>query len=659
MTRLTYKLLHHGDDRSPPPALAVWPPTADTPMTFDEQGNVVSRFEDQTWDLSAAAGKRCRLNFPLLSSESSAIARKNLQTFKEIVAWWIFGERRTMKPSSLHTYHARFSIMAGFATRRGIDLTRFSARPDEVRQFATQLRGSHSDTLLVELQSLLTFSDQIGFVIFDKKAMSIFSRHLREHERRQTPYIPPRIWAHQLSRLNHYLTDFLGNKEALARAYREASDVYLSNQACALASSNIDKKMFSPFLRACTRYPGAKYLGSVGDFLTKHELGEFMEVWRGPKEDLTLAALGAMFSMANFAASALIANLTGMRIGEVYSLRKNCFIAEADDILGSIYYIRGKTTKTIEADEALWITCRDVHKALEALEVVHNVRHGAQPHSDSSDDKNRLLFTWCVEPWAAVKGRKPANEEIRPPTSAYAHWERQFPRLFDAEELRIRPADLDDARRITPTLDARKYTVGVVWPLAWHQLRRTTAVNMSASGLVSDASLQYQLKHLSRSMSIYYGRGYSSKAISRDMQAEYLKEALGSVARASDKLFEDRFVSPYGDEHKFRILAGATGGTGRDQKQLPVFRRTLLGVCVKSSSCTSGGYDDIGPCMGGDGSKGCPDAMVDRERRQVLHRLLDQKRSEHSNNGTNEGRRNQIASQIRSLELSLELIDSD
>ena len=657
MTRLTYKLLVHSTNRSSPVTLPAWPPTPSTPMSFDALGNVISRFEDQTWDFSAAAERGCRLYFEAVSTQHPGIGRRNIQTFKEIVAWWLFGERRVIKPSSLHTYHARFSLLVRFATRKGIDLKRFSELPDEVRQFATQLRGSHADTLLIELQSLLTFSDQVGFLVFDKKSLILFSQNLPDHVRRQTAYIPPRIWAYQLARLKKYLSDFLHHKSKLIAAYRQACEVYLANRSFALVSSNVDKTLFSPFFRGCTRYPGAKYLGSMADFLADHGLIDFMETWRGPKKSLKLPALGSVFSMASFAASAFIANLTGMRIGEVFSLRRDCFIAEADDILGMIYFIRGKTTKTLSEDAAFWITCGEAQKALDALEVVYTVRNSPSPHSRDAKGYDRLLFTWCAEPWAAVKGLRPGNDDIRAPIHAYGCWQVQFPQLFDPEELRILPGDLDDARRVTPSLDARRYTVGALWPLAWHQLRRTMAVNMSASGIVSDASLQYQLKHLSRSMSIYYGRGYSSKAISRDMQAEYLKEALESMARASDELFEDRFVSPYGQEHKFRTLAGATKHLSPNRKQTPVFRRTLLGVCVKASSCPSGGYDDIGPCMGGDESKGCPDAMVDCERRQVLERLLEHKRSEYSSCGVGEGRRGQIASQVRSLELSLELID--
>lgn len=655
MTRLTYKLLPHLGNAGRPISLSAWPPDPNSPVSFDSHGNVVSRFHDDIWDFSDVAGKNCKVYFTPVSTKHADVAQRNRQTFKEVTAWWLFGHRRATKPSSLRTYHSRFSVLVRFATREGIDLKRFSEIPGDIRRFAKQLSSSHADTLLIELQSLLTFSDEVGFVILDKKAMSVFSRSLPDHTRRQTAYVPPRIWKYQLDRLNEYLTDFLENKDKLSSVYRRICEVYLANQVCAKNSTHIDKQSFSPFLRQCVKYPGATYLGPISEFLADHGLIEFMEKWCKPRERLRLWSVGSMLSMASFAASALITNLTGMRIGEVFSLRRGCFIAESDDILGTIYFIRGKTTKTLEQDDALWITCHGALKAIDALEVVHALRYRSSPAEP--DQQSALLFTWSVEPWASAKDMRPANQNILPTLHSYHCWEKQFPKLFDPEQLRIQPRDLDEARRVTPTLDSKRFALGSLWPLAWHQLRRTTAVNMSASGVVSDASLQYQLKHLSRSMSIYYGRGYSSKAISRDMQAEYLKAALESTARASEDLFLDRFISPFGQEHKLRILGSAApAGAGR-RTPTPVFRRTLLGVCVKATSCPSGGFDDIGPCMGGDGSKGCADAMIDRERREILERLLERKQAELSDCVVSEGRRNHVASQVRSLELSLELIN--
>ncbi|UOO89776.1 hypothetical protein LVJ82_01955 [Vitreoscilla massiliensis] len=51
-----------------------------------------------------------------------------------------------------------------------------------------------------------------------------------------------------------------------------------------------------------------------------------------------------------------------------------------------------------------------------------------------------------------------------------------WPKLFDGKELTITEADLEMANRMTFGLDPEKFAVGKVWPLAWHQLRRTGAV---------------------------------------------------------------------------------------------------------------------------------------------------------------------------------------
>ncbi|MCW1936866.1 hypothetical protein OMD46_12070 [Pseudomonas sp. MDMC_285] len=127
------------------------------------------------------------------------------------------------------------------------------------------------------------------------------------------------------------------------------------------------------------------------------------------------------------------------------------------------------------------------------------------------DPAKRYLLDYCLEPWGTKLTK--INRTIRPSIPSYAHVLQWFDKLFDPEQLRITPEDFALARLVTPTL-TDEFAVGKIWPLAWHQLRRTGAVNMQASGLVSDASLQFQLKHVARAMSLYYGQtipGYGWK----------------------------------------------------------------------------------------------------------------------------------------------------
>jgi hypothetical protein len=194
-----------------------------------------------------------------------------------------------------------------------------------------------------------------------------------------------------------------------------------------------------------------------------------------------------------------------------------------------------------------------------------------------------------------------------------------YPNLFDANELRITDEDLRVALLITPTLDPAKFSTGNIWPLAWHQIRRTGAVNMQASGLVSDSSLQYQLKHASRAMSLYYGRGYSKVGLDPTARNEYVKTMYETLGRQLATIGSSRWVSPHGDKRKSQMLDLVSISDARKLEKAAkegkvAWRPTLLGICTKLGSCTYGGVDNIIHCGGGDGRPACADALFDRNK---------------------------------------------
>ncbi|EOA02926.1 hypothetical protein HFRIS_019980 [Herbaspirillum frisingense GSF30] len=158
---------------------------------------------------------------------------------------------------------------------------------------------------------------------------------------------------------------------------------------------------------------------------------------------------------------------------------------------------------------------------------------------------------------------------------------------------------------------------------------------MQASGLVSDFSLQYQLKHDTVASSLYYGQGYSHLVLNRSAKAEYIHTMYKMMGRELAMLLSDRFQSPYGDERKQSILKLVSES---DERKLFVaaregrvaWRRTLLGGCTKSGPCEYGGIDNVARCGGGDGKAPCTDALFDQTRvpqmqklRQTLSMQLD------------------------------------
>ena len=194
--------------------------------------------------------------------------------------------------------------------------------------------------------------------------------------------------------------------------------------------------------------------------------------------------------------------------------------------------------------------------------------------------------------------------------------------MFDPSEFVITEADLEQARLITPSLDPERYAVGLDWPISNHQLRRTTAVNMIGSGVVCDASLQSQLKHESRAQSLYYGQGHSRLKLNQGYREEYLRTAYEMMALQASQLIQDRYVSPFGADHKMNQLRAIHP---KDRKQLLIqakrgeisMRDTLLGLCMKRGPCEYGGVENVAHCHN------CADALIDREKLPRIKAMKD------------------------------------
>lgn len=206
------------------------------------------------------------------------------------------------------------------------------------------------------------------------------------------------------------------------------------------------------------------------------------------------------------------------------------------------------------------------------------------------DPAKRYLLDYCLEPWG-TKFTK-INRTIRPSIPSYAHVLQWFDKLFDPEQLRITPEDFALARLVTPTL-TDEFAVGKIWPLAWHQLRRTGAVNMQASGLVSDASLQFQLKHAARAMSLYYGQNHSRVRLEEKAHTYYVRTMYETLGRQLQQLTSNRFVSPHGEKRKSEIVrlisaSDAKKAINLAKKGTVTHRPILLGICTSRTPVPMG-----------------------------------------------------------------------
>lgn len=283
-----------------------------------------------------------------------------------------------------------------------------------------------------------------------------------------------------------------------------------------------------------------------------------------------------------------------------------------------IHMLHGETTKTDPDADARWPLSESVKLSIEAMTHISGLRMRCAKERDgigltSDDEANPYLIAFQYEPWGRGKSK---SYRVRPAVCSYAQVTDAYQLLFDAKELTLTEEDLRIARLLTPSLNQDEFKVGGQWKFAWHQLRRTGAVNMLSSGMVDEPSLQLLLKHQSRVMTLYYGRNHSRLNLSQETRTLFLKTMYQEFARELRNLQSPRFVSPLGPERKADIVvfiketeAVALDKAARQGKIGA--RRIRAGFCVKNRSCPYGGHEAIAHCLGGDDGKGCPELLVD------------------------------------------------
>lgn len=612
--------------QSPAYELTKWPPPEDWPVSADKSGEVISRIRDPFFDLTPYAERALRIRF-----DDKRISASNTTRLKQIVCWWLWGERGALNAISVYSYAITIKPVFLLCSKHNIDVCDLKEKPHLIAELATLVAKSRADTFLMLMDELFHAREQIGFVILDQKDLLRLSKQLPEHQLQQTAYIPPRIWLYQVQRLRACLDDFLTHQTALENLFLFCLDAYVKNygsieKACATGV----RRDFGPFNSDMSWQH--EYVGSFASVADKFGVNDLLRKWLRPhdghqvNDDVSgIQRLTAYFNLVQAAGLAYILNFTAMRSAEGASLRASCLQTEEDEQFGAVYLIQGVTTKTVRDYSATWITSPSVSSAVRAMEAISWLR--AQVASfdpnvrfDREFLEDPMLRMPSYEPWGILGSMARVRGPSARHVPGYSHIIEQYAALFDESQLTITAEDLHIAREITPGLNPEVYAVGKVWPLAFHQLRRTTAVNMVASGLVDLSSLQYQLKHLVRAQALYYGRGHSRLRLNQRSKEEYIRTVYEMLARQADNLKDARYVSPLGPKAKDRILNAVDGKDAKallksaKSGQLSI-RETLLGLCMKRGPCPYGGIDNIAHCSS------CPDALFDSKKEKAIRSL--------------------------------------
>lgn len=605
-----------------------WPPQPDWPVILDAAGEVVSRWGDAVWRLDPWAGKAITLNFGdgPAKKYAAAIDPVNADLLRLIIGWWLYGPNGARGYRGLKTRFDQIRKIFVLCTQEGILASELSQFPRVVECLSKKLQVSRAWELLTLLHELYELRDTLGFTLLDRAGLARLAAAIPPHQKRQTPYIPPRIWHYQVMRLRECLDDFLAYKEKIEECFRFCLATYRHNAAN--LQGQIRPSSFYPFQWPSDGTNGKltrrKYYGPFIDTAHRFGIVGLLGRWLGVNDDeIRIQTLSRYLSLVSHAGLSYLLNFSLMRVEEAWNLRADCLHIERDPQFGDIYVLRGRTTKTMQDAEALWVTSPSACTAVEAMRRVADLRAECNTPSgvgsEQGNSSNHYLLDYRLEPWGAKLTK--INRTIRPTILSYANVVQSFDKLFDPEQLRITAEDFELARLVTPTL-SEEYSAGKIWPLAWHQLRRTGAVNMQASGLVSDASLQFQLKHVARAMSLYYGQNHSRVRMEEKAHSYYVRTMYEMLGRQLQRLTSSRFISPHGEKRKAEIVRLISAAEAKKiinlaRKGVVAHRPILLGVCTSRTPCPYGGIDNIARCGGGDSPadpKPCADVLYDPDQ---------------------------------------------
>lgn len=621
-----------------------WPPPRDWPVVIDKDGSVLAYWGDSMWQLTPWADRPVILDF----GDGAVAKRKGVKSIDPVNAdilriistWLIWGP---LAARSVSTAYRKFRIVraiVSLCSNNGISaatLMRFPKVFDKVKE---SVSPSDYDFIVSLFHSLYDARETLGFTIIDADGLRRLANTSPNHRPVQTPYIPPRIWLYQITRLRECLTDFLKHEEQIKACFQFCLDSYIKKNGTLEAALSPKKTPTtrSPFVSGLSYQPD--FAGTFFEVATRFGIAELLAKWvNSPQNKAELDSLSIYFSIVTIAGLAYICNFTLQRKEEVASLRANCLTWDEDETYGRVPIICGETSKTDPDSDARWIASPSVEVAIQALSTIALMRmtcDQANPvaRPNPSDQANPYLYSSPTEPWSTGSGKSRAYE-IRSPIRSIVEMMDQYVNLFDVEKLKITAEDLEIARRLTPNLPEKEFAVGKVWPLAWHQYRRTGAVNMFASGDISDSTMQHQMKHSSRLMPLYYGRNHSRLNLNQEVQATVVMAMYqAQVEIAKVVITTDRFISPQAPERKEALADNIL--SVKDVKDLIAmakkgtiaFRENRLGGCMKAGNCEYGGIESVARCAGGDGHKPCNDVLFDRKKepqvRADLRRVLEE-----------------------------------
>lgn len=586
-------------------------PAPEFVMTYDKQGQPLSRFADNYWSyaaysITASGSGNCwfqKLDSPqTLEWNALTHQQKLIMAAIQLSAFSPWHEH--LSANYMRIANGTLNRLKGRCFQSGLSLYEVLSDAALLKKTTEGLYSGDLTTLRGVLTRLSGATiENFGYYF---NAGSVIA-HLKTptSESFQHPVIPSRILFEKLSSIQDVLDDYLKNEEAIARINNISllCHSYLVGYDWHYDVPEGVEKTSTKFQRIAIE------LGLI-ELTEKYNIN-------------SAASLSNFLGLVQYCASIQIMAYSGMRRGEAQSLKYNCLKIKKRPY-GRIRHLIGISTKlTRHRFITSWITCKQVTPAIKVAQSICRLAARALYIDDSELDDLPLFIGRSYLNFSTMNSRSEQSlvGEYKVSKLNSIDFDLQLPPIF------LEQADFDELKEIAPFQDwdaAEKFAVGQPWPFTLHQLRRSLAVYATKSGLVRHSSLRRQLKHLSVEMSLYYARG-SSKVRSvfnpspDHIMHEFSKDKLAEL----DAIMYIRDILMRQDEVKgghAKVLQAEGYGiaiviTLSDKERTlaefksgrKAWRPTFAGGCTSLTGCEMVAHPTITRCIAGNG---CSDAAL-------------------------------------------------
>ena len=555
-------------------------------ISRDISGNIISKFGDNKWNFEPYISNPSQ--YPICDFEKSVYKNYIDDAKKLLLLLMIYGHGRDGSHYSVSTITGYFVSaiipISKFAKKLNVSFYQIFEETNYTLQYINEecTNRTKISTILSLLFFLNSHSNDKTKINYKQDSNVIFQANkLRTfflNQTKQTEIIPIRIFSESLSQRWKQIEEVEQYLNNLNRFFKQ----YIKSQFFAIGETNVIRNKSAIGFESAVK---------------KFQLEELFKKYNIKNRQTFLAFITKLQGTCNH----LIHAYTGMRRGEVLNLKSNC-IEKIDTSSGTCYLIGISSKLSGRNEDAKWVTSKEIIRVINILNSFNNIV-AKQFNANLTELPLFLSFISILgkTPKIEVKKKFSKNEELS----------------LNYSKLTITQSDKEEIDKLNFNSNIDSIDIGDTWSFKTHQYRRSLAVHSINSGFVSLGTLQIQLKHLFREMTLYYANGASFARKLFDVPKEHiandfeiLKPEIDALTYIHEVLFSNenlfgiygKFVEQnFKSNNKENLANFILKNKDKTIKQFKngdiSYKETALGGCIATEACDSRLTRSVTACL--------------------------------------------------------------